>query len=147
MGLDVLFKRDALHIIHHQIGCIVRLEESPDADNARLLIKACQRSGFLQEVFPSLLVRIPGVRFCQGDLAGEIVIARRHTGRKVFLDCNTVAQHKIAAKVGNAETALPEHPAYHVFPVEDRAGSQLMIWGGNGNGVSAVRAIQIGLIF
>ena len=109
------FQGLALHEFHDNIGRTVFLEQVENPHHPGNTIGLDHLPGFLQEHLHSVL---PGVKGLLTGIPGQIPGAGTPAhlpGRIVLLDGDFALQGDIPADIGNAETALAQHPACHVL--------------------------------
>ena len=117
----------ALDVFHDDIGGIVGLKEIPHADDDLLLIHFGHGPGFVEELLLAPLKAFPGGAYAIAhQLRGDGGIAAGLIHGIVFLDGHLELQPQIAADVGNAKPAFPQHPAHHVTIHQHSAGPQVV---------------------
>ena len=118
---NVRFEGDALDVIHDEVRGVVLVKVVGDARDVGLAHEFCQGAGLLLEALGAIGELLAAV-LCQnghggalpgGDLAGH-----------ELLDGYLGIQLGIQGQVGDAETALAQHPAHDVAAVQHGPGPQ-----------------------
>ena len=141
------FQRFAFHEVHDDIGRLVFLKNIPHPHHIGEIVHLGHFSGLFQEHLHTVLPCLPGLLVgipCQIPGAG---IPADLTGGVVFLDGDLPFQRDIPADVGDAEAALPQHPADQIFPREDRSYGQGIFYSRDPPRVEAAVGAGIALNF
>ena len=118
--LQMVLQGLALDKIHDDIGSFILLEQIPHPDHLGDFADPGHFPGLLQEHFPAA---VPG---------GAADLGRG----KVCLDGHLALQGQVPADIGDAEAALAQNGAHHIFAVQNQSRLQ-----GIGIGAPGPRAI------
>ena len=110
----------ALNKVHDNVGRVVLLEQIPHPDYLGDITDPGHFPGLLQEHFPAA---VPG---------GAADLGRG----EVFLDGHLALQGQVPADIGDAEAALAQNGAHHIFAVQNHSRLQ-----GIGKGAPGPRVI------
>ena len=118
-------ERDALDIFHHDVGCVIFLENVTDPDDMGVVGKLGEEPGFFHEAL--LLCLKQG--FLRAGIDGQERGVFGNSGHEplgvVFFDGDFQPQLQVAAGIRDAEAALSDHAADVVAAGQNRADRQL----------------------
>ena len=115
----------AVNVLHDDIDGVVGLEKVAHGDDLRLFVHFCHRPRLIEEA-PAALVVVPLRARVAVHLLRDVRVARDPGGGKIFLDGDLQLQLQVAADVGDAEAALPQHAAHEIALHEHGAGRQVV---------------------
>ena len=115
----------AVHVLHDDIDGIVGLEKVAHGDDLRLFVHFCHRPRLIEEA-PAALVVVPLRARVAVHLLRDVRVARDPGGGEIFLYGDLQLQLQVAADIGDAEAALPQHAAHEIAVHEHGAGRQVV---------------------
>ena len=126
-----LLEGGAVHVLHDDVSGAVGLKKVPHADDLRLFVHLGHGPGLVDEAVLPLLIAPCGAGIAV-HRQGYLGVAGHPVGGEVLLDGHLEFQPQVAADIGDAEAALPQHSAYQVTLHEHGARRQVVGQGGVG---------------